>query len=163
MATVGDGLSKVSLGPAMPYPSMPCGRATPETALQLVQGRSAAVFYPFGHPTPNAHAMKDEIKKEEEFMITPSDEGPSKKKLASHISKSKLPLALKTLIDINGKTRYICEICENFFMNFCQLKRHMKFAHSKKRHSCKMCLKTFGWPSNFRIHCRRGEFHVQAD
>jgi hypothetical protein len=31
--------SKVSPGPAMPYPSMPCGRATPETA----------VFYLFGH------------------------------------------------------------------------------------------------------------------
>jgi hypothetical protein len=28
------GLPKVSPGPALPYPSMPCGRATPETAFQ---------------------------------------------------------------------------------------------------------------------------------
>jgi hypothetical protein len=49
--------SKVSAGPAMPYPSTPCGQATPETALHLFhewlcpQGeQSAAVFYPFGHP-----------------------------------------------------------------------------------------------------------------
>jgi hypothetical protein len=27
------GLAKVSPKPAMPYPSMPCGRATPETAV----------------------------------------------------------------------------------------------------------------------------------
>jgi hypothetical protein len=32
------GLPKVSLGPAMLYPCMPCGQATPETALQLFQG-----------------------------------------------------------------------------------------------------------------------------
>jgi hypothetical protein len=43
----------------MPYPSMPCGRATPETALQPrvahpQGGRPAAVFYPLGHPTPMA-------------------------------------------------------------------------------------------------------------
>jgi hypothetical protein len=37
----------------MPYPSTPCGRATPETALQPFQGgQPAAVFYSFGHPTP---------------------------------------------------------------------------------------------------------------
>jgi hypothetical protein len=28
-----DGFPKVSLGPAIPYPSPPCGQATPETAL----------------------------------------------------------------------------------------------------------------------------------
>jgi hypothetical protein len=32
------GLLKVSLGPAMPYPSTPCGRATPETAFHPFQG-----------------------------------------------------------------------------------------------------------------------------
>jgi hypothetical protein len=31
----------------MPYPSTPCGRATPETA----------VFYPVGHPTPYAYIV----------------------------------------------------------------------------------------------------------
>jgi hypothetical protein len=30
---------KVSVGPAMPNPFMPCGRATPEMTLQLFQGR----------------------------------------------------------------------------------------------------------------------------
>jgi len=37
----GHGLPKVSPGPAMPDPSMPCGRATPETALQQFRGRPA--------------------------------------------------------------------------------------------------------------------------
>jgi hypothetical protein len=44
MARVGHALPKVSLGPTVPYPSTPCGRATPETTL-----RSVAVFYPLGH------------------------------------------------------------------------------------------------------------------
>jgi hypothetical protein len=35
MARGVHGLPKVSPGPAMPYPSTPCGRATLETALQL--------------------------------------------------------------------------------------------------------------------------------
>jgi hypothetical protein len=34
----GHGFPKVSGGPAMPYPSMPCELATPETALVLFQG-----------------------------------------------------------------------------------------------------------------------------
>jgi hypothetical protein len=33
MARDGHGLPKVSHRPAMPYPFMPCGRATPEVAL----------------------------------------------------------------------------------------------------------------------------------
>jgi hypothetical protein len=37
MARGGHGLPNVSLGPAMPYPSIPCGRATPETALRTFQ------------------------------------------------------------------------------------------------------------------------------
>jgi hypothetical protein len=51
----GHGLPKVSLGPAMPYPSTSCGRETPEKALWPFQGwagQHAAVFYPLGHPTP---------------------------------------------------------------------------------------------------------------
>jgi hypothetical protein len=35
MARGGHGLLKVSQGPAMPYPSIPCGRANPETSLLL--------------------------------------------------------------------------------------------------------------------------------
>jgi hypothetical protein len=38
MAGGGHGVSKVLLGPAMPYPSMPSKRATPETNLRLFQG-----------------------------------------------------------------------------------------------------------------------------
>jgi hypothetical protein len=38
MAKSGHERPKVSLGPAMPIPSMPCERATPETALQPFQG-----------------------------------------------------------------------------------------------------------------------------
>jgi hypothetical protein len=34
----GHGIFKVSVGPAMPYPSTPCWRATTETALWLFQG-----------------------------------------------------------------------------------------------------------------------------
>jgi hypothetical protein len=41
MAWGGQGLPKLSLGPAMPYPSTLCGPATPETALWPFQGRSA--------------------------------------------------------------------------------------------------------------------------
>jgi hypothetical protein len=36
----GDGLPKVSPGLSMPNPSTPCGRATPEMALQLFFGGS---------------------------------------------------------------------------------------------------------------------------
>jgi hypothetical protein len=54
----GHGLPKVSLWPAIPYHSMPCMRATPETAVsgvaRLQGGRPAAIFYPFGHPSPYA-------------------------------------------------------------------------------------------------------------
>jgi hypothetical protein len=50
MARVGHALPKVSLGPAIPYPSTPCRRATPETALW-----SVAVFYPLGHLMPYAY------------------------------------------------------------------------------------------------------------
>jgi hypothetical protein len=46
------GLPKVSPGPAMPDPSMPCKWATPKTALRPYAGRwPAAVFYPLGYPT----------------------------------------------------------------------------------------------------------------
>jgi hypothetical protein len=38
MARGDHGLTKVSPAPAMPYRSMPCGQATPETALQPFQG-----------------------------------------------------------------------------------------------------------------------------
>jgi hypothetical protein len=38
MARGGHGLPKVSPGPAMPNPSTPCERETPETALRLFQG-----------------------------------------------------------------------------------------------------------------------------
>jgi hypothetical protein len=37
MARRGHGLPKVSPGPALPYPSSPCGRATPEMALRPLQ------------------------------------------------------------------------------------------------------------------------------
>jgi hypothetical protein len=45
MAKGGHGLPKVSPEPAMPNPSTPCERATPETA----------IFYPFEHSTPYAY------------------------------------------------------------------------------------------------------------
>jgi hypothetical protein len=56
MARGGHEFPIVSLEPTMPDPSTPCGRATPETALWPLQGwpvrgQTAAVFYPFGHPT----------------------------------------------------------------------------------------------------------------
>jgi hypothetical protein len=62
----GHGLPGVSPGPAIPYPSTPCGWTTPEIALYYIViavsgvahpqgGQPAAVFYPFGHPTPYAH------------------------------------------------------------------------------------------------------------
>jgi hypothetical protein len=61
----GHGLPKVSTGPTMPDPSIPCGQASPETALRpfLVEvrpqsERPAAVFYPFGHPTPYAYGWR---------------------------------------------------------------------------------------------------------
>jgi hypothetical protein len=51
------GLPKVSPGPAMPYHSMPCWRATPETASWPFLEWPAAVSYPFGHPTPYVYAV----------------------------------------------------------------------------------------------------------
>jgi hypothetical protein len=69
MARGGHGLPKVLPGPAMPCSSTPCGRATPETALQPFQewpapkGRSAAVFYPLGDPTPYAYGRLSTFEK----------------------------------------------------------------------------------------------------
>jgi hypothetical protein len=57
MARGSHGIPKVSLGPALLDPSTPCGRATPETALQPFQGWPAAVYYPFGHPAPYAYVF----------------------------------------------------------------------------------------------------------
>jgi hypothetical protein len=60
MARGGHGHPKISPGPAMPYPSMPCGRTTSETALQrgLPVGRwPAAFFYPSGHPGPYVYTI----------------------------------------------------------------------------------------------------------
>jgi hypothetical protein len=62
-------LPKVSPQSAMPYPSKPCGRATPEilTAISGMarpqSGRPEAVFYPFGHPTLYAHDFRLETSK----------------------------------------------------------------------------------------------------
>jgi hypothetical protein len=55
MASSGHGLPKVSAGLAMTSLTIPCGRATPETALRQ-NGQPAAVFYTFGHPTPYTYA-----------------------------------------------------------------------------------------------------------
>jgi hypothetical protein len=56
MARGDHGLPKVSLGPAMPNPSTPCERATPETTLWGGPPEERAAFYPFalsfGQPTP---------------------------------------------------------------------------------------------------------------
>jgi hypothetical protein len=58
------GLPKVLLGPAMPYPSTPSGKANSKTALQPFQEWSAlkagslqSLFNPIGHPTPYAFAF----------------------------------------------------------------------------------------------------------
>jgi hypothetical protein len=64
------GLPKVSLGPAMSYPSTPCRRATPETTLRPFQRevahpkswRSPAIFFHLGHPTPYAYGVWDKRK-----------------------------------------------------------------------------------------------------
>jgi hypothetical protein len=62
MAMGGYGLHKVSPGPALPYPCKPCGQAIPKTVLEPISGVArplgrplAAMFYPFGHPTPYAY------------------------------------------------------------------------------------------------------------
>jgi hypothetical protein len=52
---------KVSPGPAMPDPSIPSGRATPEMALLPIRvarpqaGRPVGILYPFEDPTPYAY------------------------------------------------------------------------------------------------------------
>jgi hypothetical protein len=54
MARGGHGLPKVSLGPVMPDPSTPCGRPTPETALQQFLGwptRKAGGLQPSSTPS----------------------------------------------------------------------------------------------------------------
>jgi hypothetical protein len=49
VAGSGHGLPEVSPGPAMPYPS---------GAAQLQGTQPAALFYPFGHPTPYTYVPK---------------------------------------------------------------------------------------------------------
>jgi hypothetical protein len=62
IAKGGHGLPKVSPRPAMHDTSTPYGWPTPETALSGVAcpqgGRPAAIFYPFGHPTPYAYGAE---------------------------------------------------------------------------------------------------------
>jgi hypothetical protein len=60
----GHGLPIVSPGPAMPYPSLSCRQVTTETAFPGVAcpqwgagGLPAAIFYPFGSPTPYAYDL----------------------------------------------------------------------------------------------------------
>jgi hypothetical protein len=53
MARGGNGLLKVTLGPAMPYPFMPCRQATYETAIWPFQGWpscTAGVLQPSSTP-----------------------------------------------------------------------------------------------------------------
>jgi hypothetical protein len=67
----------------MPYPSMPCWRATPKMALQ---GRwSVAVFYPFGHPTPYAYVFVLLCRIAAEFCVV------TKNELASMMQKRRVP------------------------------------------------------------------------
>jgi hypothetical protein len=56
----GHGLPKVSTGPAMPYPSPPCGRATPDTALRQFQGKPTHRAAACGHllPLRISHAVR---------------------------------------------------------------------------------------------------------
>jgi hypothetical protein len=54
---VAKGFPKVSNGPALPYPYMPCGWAARKTVLQPFRGwttcgRRVTVVFPFGHSTP---------------------------------------------------------------------------------------------------------------
>jgi hypothetical protein len=51
IARGGHGLSKVSLGPTMPYLSTPCRRATPDTAILLSQRRPT---HRVGSPRPSS-------------------------------------------------------------------------------------------------------------
>jgi hypothetical protein len=51
----GHGLSVVSPRSAIPYPSTPCRRATPEMALQPTGRAACDRIYRFGHPMPYAH------------------------------------------------------------------------------------------------------------
>jgi hypothetical protein len=58
MARGGQGLTKVSLGPAMSYPSTPCGLATLETTLWSFQGwlaRRAGSLRLSSAPVDNPH------------------------------------------------------------------------------------------------------------
>jgi hypothetical protein len=61
----GQGIHKVSPGPAMTDPSTPCGRATAETAVSKVArpqgGRPAAVFYAIGYQMPYAYASSSTL------------------------------------------------------------------------------------------------------
>jgi hypothetical protein len=82
----GHGLPKVSPELAMPDPSRPCGRATPDTAVSGVahpQGRRpAAVFYPFEHPMPYAH---DERMKDMAVLFESSGDNKNKIDLNPHL------------------------------------------------------------------------------
>jgi hypothetical protein len=58
IARGGHEVPKVSLGPALPKPSSPCGQATPETALWPYQGwlvRRASVLRPSSTPLDTPH------------------------------------------------------------------------------------------------------------
>jgi hypothetical protein len=59
MARGGHGLPKVSLGPAMLYPSMPCGWPYDNFRDgRQHSGQPATIFYPLGYPMPYASGFK---------------------------------------------------------------------------------------------------------
>jgi hypothetical protein len=64
------GLPKVSPKLTMPNLFTPCGRAIPQTALQLFWGWPAAVFFPLGYPTPYGPGQRNREKR-----VAPND-GP---------------------------------------------------------------------------------------
>jgi hypothetical protein len=66
----GHGLSKVLLGPAIPYPFTPCGQPPLKRSYiyfsggRLQDGRPRAAFYPLRYPTPYASDADAEMQME---------------------------------------------------------------------------------------------------
>jgi hypothetical protein len=69
MVRGGHGLHKVLHGTTMPYPSTPYPSKAVSGVARLQGGQPTAVFYPFGHPTPYAHANLDERSNAEDVRV----------------------------------------------------------------------------------------------